>query len=47
MINRPISIYIADMEDRLDAPYRARAIIGNFIVSLVLAAALGFALLVL
>jgi hypothetical protein len=35
------------MEDRLEAPYRAWAIIGNFIVSLVLAAALGFFLLVL
>jgi hypothetical protein len=47
MTNHLISNYLAGMEDRLEAPYRAREIIGNFIVSLVLAAALGFALLVL
>jgi hypothetical protein len=47
MTNHLISTYISDMEDRLEAPYRARAIIGNFLVSLVLSAVLGFALLVL
>jgi hypothetical protein len=46
-MNRVVETYISEMEYRLEAPYRARAIIGNFIVSLVLAAALGFALLVL
>jgi hypothetical protein len=47
MINLPVSIYIADMQDRLDAPYRAKAVIWNFAVSLVLAFGLGFFLLVL
>jgi hypothetical protein len=46
-MNRITSIYISELEDRLEAPYRARVIIGNFLVSLVLSAALGFALLVL
>ena len=45
--NHLISTYIAEMEYRLEAPYRARAIVGNFLVSLVLASALGFMLLVL
>jgi hypothetical protein len=47
MADHLISTYLEGMEDQLEAPYRAKAIIGNFIVSLVLAAALGFALLVL
>ena len=46
-MNRLASSYISELEYRLEAPYRARAIIGNFIVSLVLATALGFFLLVL
>ena len=47
MSNRIVADYLAGMEDRLEAPYRARAIIGNFLVSLVFAAVLGFMLLVL
>lgn len=47
MTDHLISSYLAGMEDRLEAPYRARAIIGNFLVSLALAGALGFMLLVL
>jgi hypothetical protein len=46
-MNRLASSYISELEYRLEAPYRARAIVGNFLVSLVLAAALGFMLLVL
>ena len=47
MAHHLISNYLAGMEDRLEAPYRARQIIANFLVSLVMAAALGFFLLVL
>jgi hypothetical protein len=47
MADHLVSNYIAEMEDRLEAPYRALPIIGNFLVSLILAAAIGFMLLVL
>jgi hypothetical protein len=46
-MNRAVETYLFELEDRLEAPYRARAIVGNFIVSLVMAAGLGFFLLVL
>lgn len=47
MADQIISNYLAGIEDRLEAPYRARAILLNFSVSLVLAFGLGFFLLVL
>jgi hypothetical protein len=47
MADQLISNYLEGMKDQLEAPYRARAAIGNFLVSLVLAAAIGFMLLVL
>lgn len=47
MIDLRISNYLAEMEERLEAPYRARAIIGNFLVACVLAFVFGFWLLVL
>jgi hypothetical protein len=47
MTNQIISNYIANMECRIEAPYRAWAILLNFSVSLVLAFGLGFFLLVL
>jgi hypothetical protein len=46
-MNRVVETYISDMQDRLEAPYRARAIIFDFSMSLALAFAIGFALLVL
>jgi hypothetical protein len=46
-MNRVVETYICDMQDRLEAPYRARAILLNFAMSLVLAFGLGFFLLVL
>ena len=46
-MNRVVETYISGMEDRLEAPYRARAIVLNFSVSLALAFGLGFFLLVL
>jgi hypothetical protein len=42
-----VANYLAGMEDRLEAPYRARAIIFDFSMSIALAFAIGFALLVL
>ena len=45
--DRFVSSYISEMEYRLEAPYRAGYVVGNFLVSLILAAALGFMLLVL
>jgi hypothetical protein len=44
-MNRVVETYISEMEYRLEAPYRARAIIGDFIVSLVFAFAIAFYLL--
>jgi hypothetical protein len=47
MPNQIISTYLEDMECRLEAPYRARAIIFDFSLSIALAFAIGFAVLVL
>jgi len=47
MTDRLVSSYISEMEGRLEAPYRARAIIFDFSMSCALAFAIGFALLVL
>jgi hypothetical protein len=46
MSDHIVASYIAEMEQRLEAPYRW-AIIGNFFVSCALAFLLGFWLLVL
>jgi hypothetical protein len=46
-MNRVVETYISDIECRLEAPYRARAIIFDFSMSIALAFAIGFALLVL
>jgi hypothetical protein len=47
MPNRIVSSYIAAMEGRIEAPYRARAIIFDFSLSLAFAFAIAFVLLVL
>ena len=46
-MNRVVETYISNMEYRLEAPYRARAIIFDFSMSIALAFAIGFMLLVL
>lgn len=46
-MNNRVATFLEEMEERLEAPYRARAIIANFFVSCALAFALGFYLLVL
>ena len=45
--DRFVSSYISEMEDRLEAPYRARQIIFDFSLSIGLAFGIGFILLVL
>lgn len=47
MPNRLVSNYIAEMEGRIEAPYRARQIIFDFSMSCVLAAIIAFVLVVL
>ena len=47
MSNRLVSSYIAEMEGRIEAPYRARQIIFDFSLSLALAFGIAFVLLVL
>lgn len=47
MADHLISNYLAEMEDRIEAPYRARAIIFDFSMSLALAGVIAFVLLVL
>ena len=46
-MNRLASSYISELEDRLEAPYRARQIIFDFSLSIALAFGIGFVLLVL
>jgi hypothetical protein len=45
MPNHLISNYLAEIEERLEAPYRARAIIFDFSLSLALAFGIAFYLL--
>jgi hypothetical protein len=47
MPNQIISTYLSEMEQRLEAPYRGWAVIGDFGVSLALALMIGFVLLAL
>lgn len=47
MPNRLVSSYISEMEERLEAPYRARQIIFDFSLSCALAFGIAFVLLVL
>jgi hypothetical protein len=47
MPNRLVSIYLAEMQERIEPPYRARQIIFDFSMSCALAFAIGFTLLVL